>query len=784
MKKILLLVSFLFLLQELLSQDHQHDSWQKDCGTMEQDSINRLRNPQMGSLDQWEQQLQKRISEIELMRQQGRLQEEVLTIPVIVHIIHNGEPVGEGTNLSEEQVRGQLEVLNEDFRREPGTPGFNDDPRGADIEIEFCLSEFDENGNQMEEPGINRYRGQKTLWTRDEIEGVLKPSTFWDPDKYFNIWVVNFTPQEGLAGYAQFPSSSNLAGMPSNGGLRSTDGVVVWYRVFGSRDKGDFDLAAPSDRGRTLTHEVGHWLGLRHVWGDGPCSADDFCDDTNPSSGPNRGCPSSFTCDSPDEVANYMNYTDDACMNMFTQCQKTRMRAVMDISPRRGSLLSSNVCSPEVAAAPRANFTANRRQGLRGGRVQFNDLSANFPNSWRWIFEGGEPEASTDRNPEVIYSESGAYDVQLIAENDFGSDTLLVENFIEILPQGVCADTSNFGSGTPIVYTLADSANQSGYVAGHNTLLHQAKAEFFDNALGYEFISGVNIRFGAVKIKNPDALVTVTVWNARGAQGAPGSILEEVEVPLAQIEQDINASKATEVVFSRTTPLFGQPYFVGIQLDYQGDSVAIVTTRDGETLFNSAWEQDAKGEWESYALTWPLNISHDIEPVIGMNPSVQVSASENLIIPGQSVVLQAKGASVFQWLTAEGTVLGPQITVNPTQTTTYQLVGSGLELCRDTVDYTVFVKSITSTDNLLFQQLQVYPNPADEQVKISMVNNYRGEVVVQVINTIGKLMYESSFEKLQEELDQQINISNLSPGVYILNINLQDTTEQRKLIIE
>lgn len=784
MKKILLSVSILLLHLQVFAQDHQHEDWQKDCGTMEQDSINRLRFPQMGSLDQWEQQLQKRISEIELMKAQGRLQAEVLTIPVIVHVVHNGEPVGEGTNLSQAQVIGQLEVLNEDFRRKPGSRGFNDDPTGADIEIEFCLAEFDENGNQMEEPGINRYRGQRTLWTREEIEGVLKPSTFWDPDRYFNVWVVNFSATEGLAGYAQFPSSSNLPGMPANGGLRSTDGVVVWYRVFGSRDKGDYDLAAPSDRGRTLTHEVGHWLGLRHVWGDGPCSADDFCGDTNPSSGPNRGCPSSSTCGNPDEIANYMNYTDDLCMNMFTQCQKTRMRAVMDISPRRGSLLSSNVCSPEVAAAPRANFTANRRQGLRGGRVQFNDLSANFPNSWRWTFDGGEPEASTERSPEVIYSENGSYDVQLIVENDFGIDTLLVENFIEILPQGVCADTTNFGSGTPVVYTLEDSVNQSGYVAGHNSLLHQAKAEFFSNSLGYEFISGANIRFGAVYIANPDATVTVTVWNARGPLGGPGSILEEVEMPLAQIQQDINASRATEVVFSRTTPLFGQPYFVGIQLEYEGDSVAMVTTQDGETLLNTAWEQDDDGNWESYALTWPLNIAHDIEPLIGMNPSVQVSASENLIVPGQPVVLQAKGASVFQWITTEGTVLGPQITVNPTQTTTYKVVGSGLELCRDTVDYTVFVKSITSVEDQLFKQLQIFPNPADQQVQIDMVNNYRGEVVVQIINTIGRMMYQASYAKDQERFDQQINIASLSPGMYIVNLKLDNTTEQRKLLIE
>jgi len=782
MKKILPIIITVLLVYQVKAQDHQHTEWQKECGTMPQDSINRLRHPQMGTLGQWEQQLQKRMEELALLRQQGRLQAEVLTLPVVVHIIHNGEQVGEGANLSEEQVRGQLEVLNEDFRRKTGTPGFNNDPDGADIEIEFCLAEFDPSGNQMEEPGIDRYRGQLSLWSRDEIEGVLKPSTFWDPDRYFNIWVVNFSPEEGLAGYAQFPSSSNLSGMPTNGGLRNTDGVVVWYRAFGSNDKGDYDLAAPSDKGRTLTHEVGHWLGLRHVWGDGPCSADDFCGDTNPSSGPNRGCPSSSTCGNPDEVTNYMNYTSDACMSTFTQCQKNRMRAVMDISPRRGSLLSSNVCAPAVAAAPQANFTSNRRQGLRGGRVQFNDLSSNFPDSYRWNFEGGEPQTSTLQNPEVVYTEAGSYSVELIAENEFGSDTLLAESFIEILPQGVCADTTNFDAGTPTVYTLQDSVNQSGYVSGHNSLRHQAKAEFFDNALGYEFISGVNMRFGAVHIANIDATVTVTVWNARGQLGSPGSILEEVEVPLAQIQQDINESKATEVVFSRTTPLFGQPYFVGIQLDYDGDSVALVTNQDGQTLFNSAWEQDAEGGWESYALTWPLNVAHDVEPIIGMNPSVQVSASENLIVPGQPVVLQAKGASVFQWLVNGEIVLGPQITVNPNETTTFRVIGSGLELCRDTIDYTVFVKSITSVENQLFEKLSLYPNPVNESLKVFLENNFVGQVDIEVIDILGKMKLQKRFQKNYFEFEEQIDLIDLPAGVYIIDLTMGENSVKKRVV--
>ena len=117
----------------------------------------------------------------------------VVSLPIIVHIVHNGEPVGTGANLSQAQVQAQIEVLNEDFRRKPGTPGFNTSPIGADVEIEFCLSPVDENGNTMTEPGIDRFNGNRADWSRDQIENQLKPTTIWNPNLFYNIWTLNFS---------------------------------------------------------------------------------------------------------------------------------------------------------------------------------------------------------------------------------------------------------------------------------------------------------------------------------------------------------------------------------------------------------------------------------------------------------------------------------------------------------------------------------------------------------------------------------------------------------------
>jgi len=270
----------------------------------------------------------------------------VKRIPVVVHIIHNGEPVGTGANISYAQVVSQIEVLNEDFRRKPGTNGFNSDPSGTDTEIEFFLAERDPAGNLLSEPGVDRFNGGRESWPkgaiRNPIDNVIKPVTFWPPENYFNIWTVNFGGfiSRDLLGYAQFPSLSGLPGLNIDEGSRETDGIVVGYKYFGSSEKGDFpELIAPFDLGRTTTHEVGHWLGLRHIWGDGDCSVDDFCADTPNAAAPNFECSANFSCATDDMIENYMDYTEDGCMNIFTLDQKERMLTVLQNSPRRRELV-------------------------------------------------------------------------------------------------------------------------------------------------------------------------------------------------------------------------------------------------------------------------------------------------------------------------------------------------------------------------------------------------------------------------------------------------------------
>lgn len=265
----------------------------------------------------------------------------VITIPVVVHVIHSGEPYGTGANITDEQVQSQITVMNQDYRKMAGTPGANSNPVGADTMIQFALAKVDLNGNPTN--GINRVNLCAPSWSTTDINSTVKPTTIWDPTLYMNMWSVNFTDNT-LLGYAQFPSSSGLPGLNTNGGLATTDGVVANYSTFGSTDFGNFPMNSGYDKGRTMTHEVGHFLGLRHIWGDSACG-DDFCADTPTAHTANYTCnPNIASCTNPsvmEMVQNYMDYTNDTCMNIFTVNQKDRFTAVMNASPRRSTLKTS-----------------------------------------------------------------------------------------------------------------------------------------------------------------------------------------------------------------------------------------------------------------------------------------------------------------------------------------------------------------------------------------------------------------------------------------------------------
>lgn len=278
------------------------------------------------SLQQRRQNMEKTIQRwVARAQQEGSVQaREVITIPVVVHIVWNKPE----ENISDEQIYSQIDVLNKDYRAQnvefPNVPQ-EFKPFAADTELEFCLASVDPRGRST--TGIVRQQtnvdciGDKTGLLKYDVQGG---SDAWDSKHYLNIWVARKC--DGFLGKGSFPGED----------IPEEDGVVIDFEVFGT--VGTAANSYPFEKGRTVTHEVGHYLNLLHLWGlwdaNGRpnCNSSDEVADT-----PQQGvtyqnkCPTqaAFSCGSSDMYMNFMNWTNDACMSMFTQGQKLRMLATL-----------------------------------------------------------------------------------------------------------------------------------------------------------------------------------------------------------------------------------------------------------------------------------------------------------------------------------------------------------------------------------------------------------------------------------------------------------------------
>ena len=257
-----------------------------------------------------------------------------IIIPVVVHVLHRGEIVGLGINISDAQIQSQIAVLNEDFRRlnadRVNTPAIFQ-PIASDPNFEFRLACIDPNGNQT--TGITRTLTNTVQFQplnnknadgsiNEQATGIKFTSQggrdAWATNRYLNIWVCDMGGD--LLGYGQYPDDYSTK--------PTTDGVVMRFNAFGRVG----NLSPGFNLGRVCSHEIGHWLNLRHIWGDANCG-NDFVDDTPIQQRSNLGCPNfpHPTCNNGvngDMFMNFMDYSDDVCMNIYTRGQSLRMRAI------------------------------------------------------------------------------------------------------------------------------------------------------------------------------------------------------------------------------------------------------------------------------------------------------------------------------------------------------------------------------------------------------------------------------------------------------------------------
>jgi len=350
MKKITYLVSCFMLLSIFSQAQHNHDR----CGSDHIRSLNQSNPVVTQKRADIERFTEKWIAENEHLRTGGA----VITIPIVIHVVWN-DPI---ENISDVQIQSQIDALNRDFRKQNADTtqipsAFQS--LAADMEIEFCLAKRDANG--LPTTGINRVQTTiNEIGNFNPALGIEVPQ--WDTSSYLNIYVCEITDGGFVLGYATFPGSP----------LGGNDAIVMDYRYFGTTS----NIQPPFNLGRTLPHEVGHYLNLSHIWGDtGGCADDDNVADTPDQDFSYSGCPTfpQVSCGSNDMFVNYMDYSDDACLLMFTPGQKLRMLAALN-GPRAG-LLTSMGCQPSVNVTHFVNHAATGANNGTSWADAFTDLS-------------------------------------------------------------------------------------------------------------------------------------------------------------------------------------------------------------------------------------------------------------------------------------------------------------------------------------------------------------------------------------------------------------------------
>ena len=350
----------------------------------------------------------------------------VYIIPVVFHVIHEGGP----ENISDAQIKDAVRILNEDFRR------LNSDANtvssrftAIDSEIEFRLAKRDESGNCHN--GITRTYSSRTNYGDQTMKNIIQ----WDRKKYLNVWVSKVANKDepNVVGYTYKPISVHYD--------EKRDGIVMKAEHTGSIGTSTYE------KGRTLTHEVGHWLGLSHTWGDGSkgsCGTDNVSD--TPATEGTFGCDrSKATCDGQiDNVENYMDYS--LCPKMFSQGQKNKMRASLTKttgnthSYRYMLWSSSNLLATGVNDGAlwlcKSEFSADKTEACAGEPITFTDNSYNDVSGRTWTFTGGNSNSTTSSSPTVTYNNPGVYNVSLTVNDGAGSSKSKTKNsYITVLPK-------------------------------------------------------------------------------------------------------------------------------------------------------------------------------------------------------------------------------------------------------------------------------------------------------------------------------------------------------------
>ncbi len=635
----------------------------------------------------------------------------VYTIPVVFHVMHQ-----DGVeNISFEQIEDAVEILNRDFRllnADASSVHVNFAGMPSDAEIEFALATKAPNGDCFR--GVTRTNTYLTFVGDDggdQIQAIRNGNDVyqgnWPGDEYLNIYVA--VDIGGAAGYTTNPGWS---------GTGMSNGIWVQHTYVGSIG------TSVVGRSRTLTHEVGHWLNLSHLWGPNnnpgnasSCSDDDGVDDTPECIGVTSCNTSSNTCSGDnaywgfnqlDNVENYMEYS--YCSKMFTQGQVDRMRSAITSSAggRNNIWTTSNLTAVGVISPAdglcKADFAADNYEVCVGDSVRFSDMSFNNVTGWTWTFSGASPASSTLQNPGVVYTNAGTYAVTLEVTDGSSTTSTTKSAYINVLP--ATGRVAPFSEGFETMFTLPDP-------------------EWF--------------------VVNQEE--SSQEWELTGSTGAGGSSR------CIMLDNSSPNSGSDDSFISSTINL---SFATSVTLDFKY-AFAKRTSSNADKL--EVWASSDCGN------SWALRKN--------------ITAASISTAPDQGGTFVPSSS---QWATVSVTNINSTFWTSDFRFKIVYVGGGGNNLYVDDINLNAVV---SVPDEEIIRDMQLFPNPTSDDLNLQFTLLNSETASAEFYNSVGQLVKTVPIGSLPEGKNTiQLDVSGQSAGMYLVKLNVGTASLTRTLIIE
>lgn len=740
---------------------------------------------------QWDTWFNAQVEEFKKNHMAGKSQFAAYTIPVIFHILHNGATAGTPPNLPANRIQEQVNILNKIYN------GQGDNPNAiaqysnyaSNPNIQFCLATADPTNIPIGEPGINRIdigalfaTNTNTIPTfqalQSFIDYTVKPFAIWDPTKYLNIFVSETSSLVTQLGYATFPAGTTLQGPFGAIGTGTTDGVWINTRVVGTATATPGPYIANYDKGKTLAREIGHWLGVRNIWGDANCGTD-FCDDTPPHTGPNSGCISGGfpykqnSCGpnlSPggEMTMNIMDETYDDCRWMFTNDQVIRMQTAMSQCPFRWLLGTHGLCTPSVVCSPTAaalaSFSFTQPAPCFGQAFTPVNNSTGCPApTFTWVLTPNTATVTQDYytgQPSFNLSSQGTYTLELIASNTIATTSYSIVFTTSVCPKSpTCldtlkkikyTDTLTVYSAPPSTVVAGCNVTNPGWLTGTNCYNDKEFAQYF-TASSYSNIPNpqlgsvyVLFRRQGTKANSPSGVTYCNIWTSNALTWAPVSGVKSVAGSLSAITATVAQTWSTVPSPSSVIPWCGTSTYSFTGKDvyaykYSFDPPFLLPTGGFHVGIEMPWATKSLGD---SALIYSNTIL-------------------NSAINDSTAFVRSQSNSWYSLKNKYGKMV--QLAIMPEIS------------CRNKV-------GLEELKNELEESVRLMPNPNNGQFSILVTLQQEQNLTFRVMNYMGQTLGINEERNVSSKVFD-IDMSNNANGVYFVEISNGTQKTVKKLVI-